>query len=100
MLYFSSADIIDLRMLDWLNNVTSFKIFESAQRGREGEENLLWFSKSSFHYLQSWLASQLEVSIVGNYFNRQQKGFYVDEFRQFLTKSGKNIDNYGLDMKL
>jgi hypothetical protein len=37
VLYFCSADIIDMRMLDWLNNVSSFKIFESAQRGREGE---------------------------------------------------------------
>ena len=60
---------------------------------------MLWFSESSFHYLQSWLASQLEISIVANFFN-QQKGFIVDEFRQFLTKSGKNIDNYGLDMRL
>jgi hypothetical protein len=46
------------------------------------------------------LASQLEVAIVGNYFNRQQKGSYLDEFRQFLVKGGKSIDSYGLDMKL
>jgi hypothetical protein len=89
-----------MRMLEWLNNVSNFKIFESAQKGREREENLLWFSKTSFHYLQSWLASQLEISIVSNYFNRPQKSFYLDEFRQFLIKNGKIIDNYGLEMKL
>lgn len=61
---------------------------------------MLWFNKASFHYLQNWLASQLEISIIKNYFNRSLSNHCLEEFKHFLTKRGKNTESAGLEMKL
>jgi hypothetical protein len=48
-----------MKMLEWLNHVSNCKIFEMAQRGRESEENILWFNSSAFHPLENWFANEL-----------------------------------------
>lgn len=84
-------------MLEWLNLVSNCKIFEYAQKGKEGEENLLWFNKSSYHYLQNWLANELEKSIVVNFFNKSSLNYYPYEFKSWLGNHGKG-DVLGLEM--
>jgi hypothetical protein len=37
VLYFSNAQIMDLRMLGWLNKVSSSRVFEYASKARKEE---------------------------------------------------------------
>ena len=80
-----------MRMLEWLNRVSNCKIFEMAQRGREGEENILWFNSSAFHPLENWFADQLEISIVTKYFAQGQRNSYLEEFKGYLIRNSKNL---------
>ena len=64
ILYLKQANIMDFRMLNWLNKVSNSRVFEYASKTKKGEENPLWFSCFSYRYLQDWLANELEKSIV------------------------------------
>ena len=87
-----------VEMLNWLNKVSSSKIFEYASKAKRGEENPLWFSSQSYHFLQNWLVNELEISIVNHFLNKSVPEHIIPELQTHLKSLGKHHEANGLSL--
>lgn len=90
VLYIRSAEMMGVKMLNWLNAVSSSKVFEYAAKGKKHEENPLWFSAHSYHYLQNWLVNELEINIVSHYLEKSVPEHTIPELQAHLKSLGRH----------